>query len=600
MSVVVTQAARAAQEREARVTTLQAAVRGWLVRRAQAPVLRAARERKLRQREALGSLVTLLQAYARGWLVRQALAQSLQQQRERRARLWRGVLWAQAHIRGMLARRECRGKLEALRARRIELQKLQAIAVPLQANCRGYLVRLACREKLEKLKKWRLRLEGGVVRFQAHSRGYIIRTEYSPKLMERRKEREQQLCSTSSPTSTHQSISATSAACSTSSITATPSKTIAIASTSACSTSSITATPSKTGSPLRTNAIATTTACSTSSITATAGRTDSPIRTSATAGRTDSPIRPCSAISTVASASCTVATTTSMAYSSPTGSPKRKLTMERRLQSSLKALNSSVFDTSDAIDTASITSRSTRYYNSDLRTCSSPSVLSAASERVFGGKEWDRSSLEEVSVEEAGVAAEAKALQEVVRSREEELAVAQLARERMSAIFSAEEIQLMAERQRKRGSYQLELESACSPLLPVAWLGLVEERMDWWKNTRTTSRTLKHRPAEQSHSHSPMENQPAGPTKGSGRQPISKAQMLAASRRGCKLKEVVQVVLYRTRHLLDLSSLQHCPNLRTLTLSNCGLEVMTGLPAQDCPLLVELTAQVCMYYSIQR
>ena len=168
-----------------------------------------------------------------------------------------------------------------------------------------------------------------------------------------------------------------------------------------------------------------------------------------------------------------------------------------------------------------------------------------------------------------------------MRSREEELAVAQLARERMSTIFSVEEVQLMAERQRKRGSYQLELESACSPLLPVAWLGLVEERLDWWKQKHTLSkkRSQRRQPADQ------------GPdchtaaTAGSGGQLISTAQLLAA-------EEVVQVVLYRSRRPLDLTSLQHCPNLRTLSLSKCGLEVLAGLPSQHCPLLMELSAQV--------
>ena len=199
------------------------------------------------------------------------------------------------------------------------------------------------------------------------------------------------------------------------------------------------------------------------------------------------------------------------------------------------------------------------------------------------GEETERS-------ESSSLAAEEKALQELVRSREEELAVAQLARERMSTIFSAEEIQQMAERQRKRGSYLQELESACSPLLPAVWLGLVEERLNEWKQSHAHKITPTPRRTAAEQRQMVAESQLA--STGSGKQPLSKAQLLAASRRGTGLDEVAQVVLYRSRQALDLSSLQQCPNLRTITLSKCGLDVLMGISAHHCPRLVELSAPV--------
>ena len=119
--------------------------------------------------------------------------------------------------------------------------------------------------------------------------------------------------------------------------------------------------------------------------------------------------------------------------------------------------------------------------------------------------------------------------------------------------------------------------------------------MDWWKKNHapSTARACKCQVIEQTPP--PADIQPSV-TKTSGCQPISKAHLLAASRRGTKLEEVAQVMLYRTKHPVDLSSLQQCPNLRTLTLSHCDLEALTGLSAQHCPHLIELVAQVRSSY----
>ena len=616
MTVVAMQAARAAREREVRVVTLQAALRGWLVRRTSAPQLQAVRVGRQRQVQALQLVVVQLQACARGWLVRQAVAHPLWERRARRERLWKGVVWIQAHIRGLLVRRDC---IDQLRTRRVR-RKLEALATPLQAHCRGYLVRKQCLQNLVAYKKQKLRFEGGVVRFQAHSRGYIIRRKYSQKLRGKRMKQQSRQRPDPSTTDTHSgtiySPTHSDAAVATPVIpnpcnARTPVR-VTVASSNAASplrsTTSV-ATHSSSAdipvSPCRTTA--TTPRHSESPIASITANSEGPVEickhismsarttsapTVGTAARTTSaPTAGTAASTTSAPTAGTAASTTSapavassaMVPSSPT---KRKLTVERRLLSSLKVLSASLTNTSDTTGTS-------RYTPSELRTCSSPSltvgVRNSEEKQVEEGAGREDEG-EDAAVDEA-VAAEAKALQEVVRSREEEKAVAQLARERMSAIFSAEEIQLIAERQRKRGSYQKELESACSPLLPVAWLGLVEERLEWWKqkHAQKNKRGLKKQPAEDSSA--PMEAEQAPSPAVCGHQSLSKAQLLAASRRGSKLEDVVQVVLYRSRHSPDLSSLQQCPKLRTITLSKCGLEVLTGL--EHCPLLTEINAPVC-------
>lgn len=190
-----------------------------------------------------------------------------------------------------------------------------------------------------------------------------------------------------------------------------------------------------------------------------------------------------------------------------------------------------------------------------------------------------------VETGEGTLVAEEKALHKVVKGRREELAVAQLARERMSAIFSAEEITMMAERQRARTSYQKELEHASSPLLPKAWLGIIQDRLEDWK--------AKHKP--KSKKQRPEQASPDYQTKSKSEndQPLSHTQLLAASIQGTALEEVVQVVVYSNRHTVQLDTLRQCPNLRTATLVKCGLEIVTPMDPTYCPHLAELGMPVC-------
>ena len=192
-----------------------------------------------------------------------------------------------------------------------------------------------------------------------------------------------------------------------------------------------------------------------------------------------------------------------------------------------------------------------------------------------------------VETGEGTLVAEEKALHQVVKGRREELAVAQLARERMSAIFSAEEITMMAERQRARASYQKELEHASSPLLPKAWLGIIQDRLEDWKAT--------HKPTLKKQRSEPTSQDYQVKSKSEGSQPLTPAQLLAGSRQGTGLEEVVQVVVYRNRHAVQLDSLRQCPNLRTATLVKCGLEIVTPINPTHCPHLTELGMPVCLH-----
>lgn len=54
--------------------------------------------------------------------------------------------------------------------------------------------------------------------------------------------------------------------------------------------------------------------------------------------------------------------------------------------------------------------------------------------------------------------------------------------------------------------------------------------------------------------------------------------------------QVTQVIMYRSRQPLDLSSLQRCPSLCSLSLTKCGVTSLTGL--EQCPQLISLTMHV--------
>lgn len=543
-------------------TTLQAGVRGWLTRKRHTPTLKAMRQRKQAK---LAWQLTLFQARAKGCLMRQTCSHTLQQLRERRERFKAAVIVAQAHSRGYLVRNEYGAKMNKLRAERIEKKEwLNAVVSSLQASCRGYLVRKTSKPELDKVcqqrKEKRVKFEAGVVQIQACCRGYLIRTLHAQRMREQHTERQRR--------KQLQQVRTL------------PDDSVAPRIPPASSTRTVQTAASCNTPPRQPRA--------------------TPCCPEATSGQ-EHTIQ-CHSDS-----------------NSPNSSPgKPKLTLLRRLQSALKTLHSSSLPPSSPnttphmhSDLSSSTptlpspprSSSTGQQDSETKVTSAPPLLQKARNTPKSSLSETTAaksvkSLEEDDVEleaympaeeqEAiSLAAEEKALQEVVRSREEEIAVAQLARERMSTIFSEDEIKIMAERQRKRSSYQKELEYAATPLLPRALVGLVEDRLTHWKANYTSRKNKTLRRQQTS------ENQCAKATPCDSC-PLSTAQLLAASSKGSSLEEVEQVIVYGCRHAVDLSSLKQCSHLRSATLVKCGLDSLAGLQGSTAPNLVELNVPVSM------
>ena len=70
-------------------------------------------------------------------------------------------------------------------------------------------------------------------------------------------------------------------------------------------------------------------------------------------------------------------------------------------------------------------------------------------------------------------------------SRTREEGSAQLSRVRMNQLFSAEQISDMAVTVRKADTYSSRVEYAATPLSPNAWVGLIQERLKSWQETRS-------------------------------------------------------------------------------------------------------------------
>ncbi len=197
---------------------------------------------------------------------------------------------------------------------------------------------------------------------------------------------------------------------------------------------------------------------------------------------------------------------------------------------------------------------------------------------------------EESSVRAKAIEAEEKALQEILQSRQEEMGVAQQARERMAGLMTStlDHMTLRAARLHgDRAVYQKELDYSCSPLLGSAWLGVVEERMAAWQDSHTHTHT-HNKKVTSGMTMSEFKTTP--PTS----RPLTKAVLLGASPPGTALSEVVGVAVYRSRVPVDLSScLQQCPQLRTITLTKSGVETLVLPGGGDSPHLTELNMPVC-------
>ena len=163
----------------------------------------------------------------------------------------------------------------------------------------------------------------------------------------------------------------------------------------------------------------------------------------------------------------------------------------------------------------------------------------------------------------------------------------------------------VAKRKRSHSTYHQELEHACTPLLPHAWLGVIEERMEQWRvrhkrwkqpaNLKRSTPNLLQRGTQNSTSPSvrlkskscfspstpgfkattdTLHSVSLSPTKSSSHstsQSLSDAQLLAASPRGTRLEQVACVMLYRSRGDVDIPDIgRRCPHVSTLSLTKCG------------------------------
>lgn len=505
------------------VTTLQAAVRGWRTRQVHGPRLRAIK--KQAREEWFLTQLTLLQSYARGWLVRQTCMSALRQRRIRRSKFRDAVTVVQVHSRGYLVRKKYRGRLQILeKERKKRKQRMESVLTLLQANCRGYLVRNECKPKLKWFKEQR---ESRRVKFEAGVvRFQAVCRGYHIRNHNLTRMKRQILQEHQRQTKSRE----------------------------------ITAIPSSTEAP--------------------------PITAN---------VPP---ISTMTPANV---------------SPKKpKLTLLRRLQSALKTLHISsscpptpsppaprdsnihsstptlpthiAFPPSEDESAATLTKvTSAPHLFQDHKT----ETLESCRREALRGQICVDQEEESLGEEDTLLRTEERALEEVMRSREEEVAIAQLARERMASIFTTEEITRMAERKKNRATYQKELECAASPLLPAAWVGVIEERLAWWKANHTPRKegnvyTPRRRPRQ-----SPLTDHQRPRSKP---HPLTRAELLAASQLGTSLEDVVHVVLYSCCHSVDLKSLQLCPSVKAVTLVDCGVEVLSGL--QGSPSILQLNLKV--------
>ena len=193
----------------------------------------------------------------------------------------------------------------------------------------------------------------------------------------------------------------------------------------------------------------------------------------------------------------------------------------------------------------------------------------------------------------------------------------------------------VAKRKRSHSTYRQELEHACNPLLPHAWLGVIEERMELWRKQhkrwkqpaniqRLIPNLLQKRPPSStspqaqlhskscfSHPNPSTPNSKASstdalrsislsPTKSQSCRSLSDAQLLAASPRGTMLEEVACVILYRSRGDVNIPDIgRRCPRVSALSLTKCGAMRMVDKEREEVggvwEELMELNLQVCVH-----
>ena len=504
-------------------TTIQANVRGWISRRVYVPKLE---ERKEKKKKWLCCQLTHIQAHARGYLVRCYCARKMKEvQEKRRVQFRSAVCYVQAQARGYLIRKKYLEQLQLLRKRREQHKKLVILIPVLQANCRGYLLRKYCKPKIERILEERNKFEVGIVKLQANIRRYLTKKQYSIKLKKARRigMKDETLPCIENSNEGRPSLSDEKEQSSSFNDEQSLLSEIDLTSELVAPPVLISSTPSKT--------LPHTSTTLPSSL---PGLSTSTTLPSSVPGLSAEP----------AVVKCRISSKTKQVVEQINESDSRKVSVTRELSEN-------------------------------------GSKISKKFPASVEGLEQDEDEVESL------LAVEEKALQELQQTRRKEMAVAQLARERMTSIFSAQEISFMADRERQRTSYQKELEHSSSPLLATAWVGIVEERMAWWK----AKHSPKREPCSHRKYHQPTPDyHPKPKTTPPTSCPLTGAQLLAASPKGTHLDDVVEVVVYRSRSPVDLSCLHQCPKLWSITLNHCGIETLTSI--KGCPQLTQINMLV--------
>lgn len=512
-------------------TLIQADTRGWLARKSLLPVLATLRTRRTKREAKHTQMVVMIQARARGCLVRQqfsTIMKGVKDEREKKREAFsKALVFTQARARGCLVRAEVKGELQRLRDARHK--KWVALIALFQANCRGNLVRRVTRDALEDVRERRLR------EVEVRDRR-VVRLQARARGMIIRRQ-----CA------------------------------VMMARQRRC-------------------------------------KEQEKIPNTATTQRTNTTIHHHHHHDRDLSqhhhqhTSATATTEKAVTASTNTPSPSHSSANTTSSMSMMVNMSSSNSDTptSTMVAFTSASSMQSEYSRTEVqlqergRNEESDGSKQVTKKEVGSGKE---SKEEEKSIEgrrdgeDNLLEAETVSMLALARARSVEIKEAQQARQRMDAMCSTRELVDLAKEGRNRPTYIAELEHVSKPLPGPTLLGLLHDRMTNWQQMQCRKKQL-----EGDHMQRRVDNpfretgQPRlAPVAGS--HPLTQAQLLGASPKGTELGEVVQVMVYGSRQPLSLSSLEACPQLRSVSMTKCGLKALAGL--QGCPLLTEIHMPVC-------
>lgn len=517
-------------------------MRGWLARKPLLPLLATLRTQRKEQEAKQAWVVVLIQARARGHLVRQWYSEAKEKRKETFSR---AVVSTQARARGYLVRNWIKDEMQRLRDARHE--KWKTLITSLQANCRGNLIRRMTGVLLEEARKRRVSeevgVEGSVTSVQAREREINIRQQQQCAVMVAR---QQQQCA------------------------------VMMARQRQCkeqeSEGTNITTPHQDHHHVAQHQQTST--ARTENISTTAPNTSLTFHTS-----TDTPL---SGIATPTSGSNVVTPTDAGAMAASIENPSSS-DLDMSFSTAVSLTTASLILSGNSRGGVQLEERAERESLENSR-----KQDDVKDEGRKNGKEKKTKRTEEEEIE-----AETVSMQALAHARSVEMIEAKEARQRMDALCSTHELLDLAREGRNRPGYVAELEHASKPLPGPALLGLVHERMVYWQEAQKKRKQLdnKHRRHRKD---IPCEDTSKSIlTAVAGSRLLTPAQLLGASPKGTELGDIVQVMVYGSRHPVALSCLEVCPRLRSASMTKCGLKALAGL--RGCPLLTELHMPVYNY-----